>query len=156
MHSLPERAETVAVATPCWPAPVSAMIRSLPMRSASSIWPRVLLILCAPVCARSSRLNQTLAPPHLAVRRSANIRGVGLVAFVGLFEFFEGVDKGLGHVTAPERSEVSFLSLLPQGRTSAPARHFSCPAHPPGNSTRPPRRARRTRPPRLRSPGRAR
>ena len=26
-------AQTVAVATPCWPAPVSAMMRRLPMRS---------------------------------------------------------------------------------------------------------------------------
>ena len=30
------RAATVALATPCWPAPVSAMIRVLPMREASS------------------------------------------------------------------------------------------------------------------------
>ena len=40
---------TVAVATPCEPAPVSAMMRVLPMRRASRIWPRVLLILWAPV-----------------------------------------------------------------------------------------------------------
>src|SRR5215217_734215 len=53
------------------------MIRSLPIRSASRICPRALLILCAPVCARSSRLNHTLAPPHLRVSRSANISGVG-------------------------------------------------------------------------------
>ncbi len=45
----PNRAATVAVATPCWPAPVSAMIRVLPMRIASRIWPMQLLILCAPV-----------------------------------------------------------------------------------------------------------
>src|SRR5438132_4191486 len=32
VHSRPKRAHTVAVATPCWPAPVSAMIRRLPMR----------------------------------------------------------------------------------------------------------------------------
>ena len=30
-------AATVAVATPCWPAPVSAMIRRLPMRSAPAV-----------------------------------------------------------------------------------------------------------------------
>ena len=40
---------TVAVATPCWPAPVSAMTRGLPMRLASMAWPMVLLILWAPV-----------------------------------------------------------------------------------------------------------
>ena len=32
-------AATVAVATPCWPAPVSAMTRVLPMRRARSTWP---------------------------------------------------------------------------------------------------------------------
>ena len=48
-HSIPMRAQTVAVATPCWPAPVSAMMRRLPMRRAISAWPMVLLILCAPV-----------------------------------------------------------------------------------------------------------
>ena len=38
-HFMPNIAATVAVATPCWPAPVSAMMRVLPMRLASSIWP---------------------------------------------------------------------------------------------------------------------
>ena len=46
-HGRPKRAHTVATATPCWPAPVSAMMRVLPMRRASWIWPRQLLILCA-------------------------------------------------------------------------------------------------------------
>jgi hypothetical protein len=50
-------AQTVAVATPCCPAPVSAMMRRLPMRRASKIWPMVLLILCAPVWLRSSRFK---------------------------------------------------------------------------------------------------
>ncbi|MDT4884194.1 hypothetical protein FQZ97_1203110 [compost metagenome] len=48
-HSMPKRAATVAVATPCMPAPVSAMMRFLPMRRASRAWPMQLLILCAPV-----------------------------------------------------------------------------------------------------------
>ena len=39
MHFKPKRAQAVAVATPCWPAPVSAMMRVLPMRRASRIWP---------------------------------------------------------------------------------------------------------------------
>ena len=39
----------VAAATPCMPAPVSAITRALPMRRASIAWPSVLLILCAPV-----------------------------------------------------------------------------------------------------------
>ncbi len=47
----------VATATVCWPAPVSAITRFLPMRLASNPWPSELLILCAPVCSRSSRLR---------------------------------------------------------------------------------------------------
>jgi tryptophan synthase beta chain len=43
-----------AEARPCWPAPVSAITRALPMRFASRAWPRALLILCAPVLARPS------------------------------------------------------------------------------------------------------
>src|SRR5215203_1404013 len=93
--------------------------------------------------------------PRQAVPLLAEL-GVVAVALVGLFEHFEGVDQGLGHVAAPEWAEVTLFSLLPQGRTSAPARHSSCLAHPPGNSTRRPRRARRTRSPLARSPGRAR
>ena len=46
------------VATPCWPAPVSAMMRGLPMRRVSRAWPMQLLILWAPVWLRSSRLRK--------------------------------------------------------------------------------------------------
>ena len=42
-------AQTVAVATPCCPAPVSAIILFLPSLFASKICPIVLFILCAPV-----------------------------------------------------------------------------------------------------------
>ena len=49
----------IAVAVPCWPAPVSAMIRSLPMYFAKSTCPRALLSLCAPPWRRSSRLRYT-------------------------------------------------------------------------------------------------
>ena len=55
--NMPKRAQTVAVATPCWPAPVSAMIRFLPRRLANRIWPMALLILWAPVWSRSSRFR---------------------------------------------------------------------------------------------------
>lgn len=48
-HSMPMRAAAVADATPCCPAPVSAMSRVLPIFFASSACPRTLLILCAPV-----------------------------------------------------------------------------------------------------------
>ena len=44
-------AATVAVATPCCPAPVSAMTRVFPMRLAMRACPRALLILWAPVWA---------------------------------------------------------------------------------------------------------
>src|SRR5437773_2665843 len=54
-HLKPNIAATVAVATPCWPAPVSAMMRVLPIRRASRICPMQLLILWAPVWSRSSR-----------------------------------------------------------------------------------------------------
>ena len=50
-------AQAVAVATPCWPAPVSAITRVLPMRLASSTWPSTLLILWLPVWLSSSRLR---------------------------------------------------------------------------------------------------
>ena len=73
----PKSAHAVAVATPCWPAPVSAMMRFLPIRCASSTWPMVLLILCAPVWRRSSRLSHTWAPPKASVRRAASVSGVG-------------------------------------------------------------------------------
>src|SRR2546428_5963307 len=75
-------AHTVAVATPCWPAPVSAMMRRLPMRCASSPWPTALLILCAPVCARSSRLSQTGPAPTRAANRAASWSGVGRPTYV--------------------------------------------------------------------------
>jgi len=56
-HGRPRSAQAVAVATPCWPAPVSAMIRLFPRRRARRTCPTVLLILWAPVWARSSRLR---------------------------------------------------------------------------------------------------
>jgi len=46
---MPIKAQTVAVATPCCPAPVSAMMRFLPKRWAIKICPMVLLTLWAPV-----------------------------------------------------------------------------------------------------------
>src|SRR2546421_210427 len=74
---MPSIAQTVAVATPCCPAPVSAMMRRFPMLRASNAWPSALLILCAPVCARSSRFRKTRAPPRWFVRDSAKYTGVG-------------------------------------------------------------------------------
>ena len=56
-------AQTAAVAKPCCPAPVSAMIRFLPIRFASSTCPTALLILWAPVFASPSSFTKTCAPP---------------------------------------------------------------------------------------------
>mmetsp|Transcript_26463 Transcript_26463/g.32180 ORF Transcript_26463/g.32180 Transcript_26463/m.32180 type:complete len:256 (-) Transcript_26463:543-1310(-) len=77
MHSKSNNAHAAAVATPCCPAPVSAMMRFFPNFMASKACPMALLILCAPVCASSSRLNQICAPPQKSVKRLAKYKGVG-------------------------------------------------------------------------------
>ncbi len=56
-HSMPNRAAAVAVATPCCPAPVSAMRRVLPIFFARRACPKTLFILWAPVWLRSSLLR---------------------------------------------------------------------------------------------------
>ena len=61
-HSSPRRAAHVAVATPCCPAPVSAIILLFPMYLASRACPRALFSLCEPVWTRSSRLKYILTP----------------------------------------------------------------------------------------------
>ena len=72
----------MAVATPCWPAPVSATSRCLPMRRASSAWPRTLLILWLPVWLRSSRFSRTRQPELGAepVALGEERRAAGVVA----------------------------------------------------------------------------
>ena len=70
-------AHAVAVATPCWPAPVSAITRDLPIRLVSSAWPSTLLILCDPVWFRSSRLSRIRAPPAWAPNFAASVSGDG-------------------------------------------------------------------------------
>src|SRR5215469_2060227 len=74
---MPSSAPAVAAATPCWPAPVSAMMRRAPMRLAKSACPIALLILCAPVWLVSSRLSAIVAPPIARVRFSQVVSGVG-------------------------------------------------------------------------------
>ena len=70
------------MATPCWPAPVSATRRVLPIRLASSAWPSTLLILCEPVWLRSSRLSSRRMPSSLAevVALGEDRRAAGVVA----------------------------------------------------------------------------
>mmetsp|Transcript_6582 Transcript_6582/g.15701 ORF Transcript_6582/g.15701 Transcript_6582/m.15701 type:complete len:275 (-) Transcript_6582:587-1411(-) len=77
MHSIPNSAQAVAVATPCWPAPVSAMMRLFPIFLAKRACPTALLILWAPVWANSSRLNQIWAPPIFSESLFAWYNGVG-------------------------------------------------------------------------------
>src|SRR6266571_2278401 len=55
--SKPRAAQAIAVATPCCPAPVSAMILRFPIFFASSACPRVFLIIWPPPCKRSSLLR---------------------------------------------------------------------------------------------------
>ena len=81
------------MATPCWPAPVSAMTRVLPSRRVSSAWPSALLILCAPVWARSSRLRYSRSagisassPGRAAARRRRACGADGLGEAVGAVE----------------------------------------------------------------------
>src|SRR5699024_5970404 len=72
VQSRPNSAAAVAVATPCWPAPVSAITRVFPIRRVSSAWPSTLLILWLPVWLRSSRLSRIRAPPASCEKRGAS------------------------------------------------------------------------------------
>ena len=65
------------ITTPCCPAPVSAMMRVLPIRLASRICPIELFILWAPVWFRSSRLTYSWTLPSLLDKRSKWLTGVG-------------------------------------------------------------------------------
>ena len=76
VHSRPNSAAAVADATPCCPAPVSAIMRVLPMRRVRRAWPTTLLILCEPVWARSSRLSSTRTPSR-SESRGHWVTGVG-------------------------------------------------------------------------------
>ena len=125
VHGRPTRAQAAAVATPCWPAPVSATMRLAPSRLASRAWPSALLILCAPVCARSSRLSHTSAPQAFeslgacvsAVGRPTQLVSSRVPARPGNprvqvlldagFELLEGGEQRLGHVAAAERTEAA-------------------------------------------------
>ena len=56
-EAMPISAAAVAVATPCWPAPVSAITRVLAMRFVRSARPSTWFVLWAPPCSKSSRLR---------------------------------------------------------------------------------------------------
>ena len=73
-------AAPVAVATPCCPAPVSAMTFFLPMRFAKRICPITLLILCAPVWFKSSRFKYIFMP-YFSLSPFAKYNGVSLPTY---------------------------------------------------------------------------
>ena len=122
MHSSPSSAHAVAAATPCWPAPVSAITRGLPMRQASSACPSALLILCEPVCVRSSRLSQTWppvssdrravverrGPAHVVAQQGVELVAVGGVGALqpGRLELVQRRDERLRHVAAAVGTEA--------------------------------------------------
>ena len=95
VHSRPNSAAAVAEATPCWPAPVSAIIRVLPIRVVSSACPTTLFSLCEPVCARSSRLRSTRTPKPLGEARALGHRR-GTAAVVAQEAVEPGTEGGVG------------------------------------------------------------
>ena len=140
----------MAVATPCWPAPVSAMTRFLPIRFASSACPSALLILWAPVWQQVLALEET-RPPRRSDRRvgvaerrrpadvvaqeAVELGPEGRVAprlAVRRLELVERRHQRLGHEAAAERAEVPG-GVRPSGerRLHASSRHALRPAHRP-------------------------
>ena len=120
----PKWAQAVAVATPCWPAPVSAMTRGLPIRSVSRAWPMrvvdlvgagVVEVLALEVDVRAAALfAQPLGvierrrPADVVLQQRGELglkRGVlrRFVVFDG--EFVERANERFGHVAAAERAE---------------------------------------------------
>ena len=125
-HFIPNIAATVAVATPCWPAPVSAMMRVLPMRLAKRICPIALLILCAPVWIQIFALQinfcaaEFLGEPFGKIKRrgaadkfleviiqfALEFRVV-LRAEIFLLQFLQRMHQRLRHITSAVRTEVA-------------------------------------------------
>ena len=115
----------MAVATPCWPAPVSATRRGLPIRWASSAWPSTLLILWEPVWLRSSRLSSRRRPscsPRLwhsvSGRRPAGVvaqqrvelgaeGGIGPGVAEGRLQLLAGRHQRLGDEAPAELAEAA-------------------------------------------------
>ena len=133
VQSSPNSAAAVAVATPCWPAPVSAMTRFLPMRRVSSACPSTLLILCEPVWVRSSRFRSTRTPSR-SESRLHSVTGVGRPAYEPeqprvlaaervvvprapelRLEVVERVDQRLGREPAAEVAEATQADGLGTG-----------------------------------------
>ena len=99
MHSIPSRAAAVAVATPCWPAPVSATNRVLPIRCASRACPSTLLILCEPVWFRSSRFI-TRVKPNSSENRGQSVIGFGRPVYSRCRRSSSPRNSGSAHASA--------------------------------------------------------
>ena len=141
LHSIPSSAAAVALATPCWPAPVSATRRVLPIRLASSAWPSTLLILCEPVWLRSSRLSSRRMPScslrlahSVSDRRTAGVvaehgrrarRGRQASAHASRNAGLQLLARGhqcLGYETTTEFAETSRGRSAPPSATSSTPR----------------------------------
>ena len=113
-----EQRAAVAVATPCWPAPVSAMTRVLPIARVSSACPSTLLILCEPVWLRSSRLSRTRAPPACSPNRRASVSGLGRPVYVASSPAELGLERGSAGPSRTPRSARPARPSAPRGRTA--------------------------------------
>ena len=125
VHGRPTRAQAAAVATPCWPAPVSATMRVTPSRLASSAWPERVVDLVragvreilalephfrAPGLRELGRMRQRRGAAHPAPQlgRQLVLEILGMqVLLQTRFEFLEGGHQRLGDVAPAEGAEAA-------------------------------------------------
>ena len=119
VQSSPSSAAAVAVATPCWPAPVSAITRGLPMRRVRSPCPIVLLILWAPVCSRSSRFSQ-ISTPASSERRRARNSGEGRPTKFRSSDSSSAWKPGSAKAVSASRSSSSSAAMIVSGTNRPP------------------------------------
>ncbi len=121
----PKRAATVAVATPCWPAPVSAMMRVLPMLPREQhladavvdlVRPGVVEVFALEIDFRAAEMTRQ---PLGEIERTgaADIMRKQCVQFgfecriilrrnPGLFQIQQQRHQRLGHIASAERAEM--------------------------------------------------
>src|SRR3954454_5379706 len=119
VQSSPNSAHAVAVATPCWPAPVSAMTRCLPIRRVSSACPSTLLILCDPVWVRSSRLSSTRTPSR-SERLRHSVTGVGRPAYEVSSAAYSARNSSDAHAARNSASSCSSAGINVSGTNWPP------------------------------------
>ena len=126
VQGMPSRAQAAADATPCWPAPVSAMTRFAPSFFASSTCPIGVVDLVragvreifalqphfrAPALRQRARVRQRRRPadPAAAARREIR-RGKSRIAQVAIDAGLQAIERRherLGHVAPAERPEAA-------------------------------------------------